>query len=209
MTDGGTKTGSESPGGKGATGFVAVASGCAGIGVADGVASIMCLPQRSGPRMGRPAPPHGEGGASSRMGISASIARRSTSTIAASAVELDWTVARLSRQRSASTARHRVADQPNALAPPARSASSAASNASPVLSRWAVVSRRENGSSTAPEAARAKPGVSAPCHRGVCAGRQHPSARIPLGAHDLAAGARGADQGWKATRVRLAAQPWG
>ena len=41
MTDGGTKAGSGSAGGKGAAGFVTVATGCAGIGVADGVASTM------------------------------------------------------------------------------------------------------------------------------------------------------------------------
>ena len=49
VTDGGTKTGGESAGGKGAEGFVALANGCARIGVAEGGASYTCVPPGSGP----------------------------------------------------------------------------------------------------------------------------------------------------------------
>ena len=45
MTDGGTKAGSGSAGGKGASGFVTVATGGAGIGVADGEASTTQTPE--------------------------------------------------------------------------------------------------------------------------------------------------------------------
>ena len=48
--------------------------------------------RRSGLQMGKDAPSHGEGSGSSRTGISASIARQSTSTLAAVAVESDWTM---------------------------------------------------------------------------------------------------------------------
>ena len=46
MTDGGTKTGDEFTGGKGAAGFCTAATGGAGIGFAGGGMSIMCLPSR-------------------------------------------------------------------------------------------------------------------------------------------------------------------
>ena len=50
VTDGGTKTGSGgSAGGEIASGLVTVATGCAGIGVAQGWVSVMCVPPRSGP----------------------------------------------------------------------------------------------------------------------------------------------------------------
>ena len=52
------------------------------------------------------------------MRISVAIARQSTSIQAAAAVEFDQTMASWSRSRSASTGRHRVADQPNASPPP-------------------------------------------------------------------------------------------
>ena len=100
------------------------------------------------------------------MRTSAPIARQSTSTIAATAAESHWTMASWSRSRSASTGRHCVADQPSAPAPPLCSASSASSNASSSLNLWAISSRCENGSSTAREAAREKPGVPAPCDLG-------------------------------------------
>ena len=73
------------------------ATGCAGIGVAEGVAPIMCMPRRSGPQTGGAAPSHGEGGGTRSMGMSASIARQSTSTIAAAAAESHRTMAPWSR----------------------------------------------------------------------------------------------------------------
>ena len=48
---GATAWGSGSGDGGSASVLVTVATGCAGIGVAEGVASIMCAPRRSGPRM--------------------------------------------------------------------------------------------------------------------------------------------------------------
>ena len=49
VTAGETAWGSGACGGKGASVLVTVATGCARIGVADGLASIMCMPPRSGP----------------------------------------------------------------------------------------------------------------------------------------------------------------
>ena len=66
---------------------------------------------------GRAAPRHGEGGGSSRMRPSVSIPRQSTSSMAAATAGSDRAMA-LSRQRSSSTARHRVADQSSASVPP-------------------------------------------------------------------------------------------
>ena len=66
---------------------------------------------------GQAAPRHGEGGGSSRMRISASIARQSTSLPAAAAAESDWTMV-LIQPRSSSTSRHRPTDQPSVSAPP-------------------------------------------------------------------------------------------
>ena len=54
-TAGPTAWGSGAGGGKGASGLVTVATGCAGVGAADGVASVMCVPRRGGSRMGSPA----------------------------------------------------------------------------------------------------------------------------------------------------------
>ena len=113
--------------------------------------------------MDRAPPRHGERGGASRMRASVSIALQSTSTLAAAAAaESDRTVA-LSRRRSASTSGHCVADQPNTSSSMVRSACSASRNASSVANRRAIASRRENGSSMASAAARAKPSVSARC----------------------------------------------
>ena len=127
------------------------------------------------------------------MRISASIARQSTSLPAAAAAESNWAMV-LIQPRSSSTSRRRLADQPSASAPPSRTVSSAWSSASSVPNRMAISSRRENGSSTAPEAAREKPGVPALLRPRRCAGRHHRSAYRP-GVPDLAAGAGGARTG--------------
>ena len=148
VTDGSTKAGSGSAGGKGAAGFATVSTGCAGIGVADRVASSMRTPP--GPRgighecsirgsirgwrriCGRgsllvvPAGPpprskdarlrHGEGSGTWRMRASASIARQSMSVMATAAARSTSAVS-WSCSRSASTGRHRVADQRSASPP--------------------------------------------------------------------------------------------
>ena len=134
------------------------------------------------------------------MRTSVSIARQSTSTIAAAAAEPDWTTASWSRWRSASTTappRGGPAERDRRRRSEARELC-ASSNASSVLNRRAIASRCENGSSTAPEAARAKPGVPAPCHPGG-APVDSTGVRIASVYTTWLLGPGGADQGSKAT----------
>ena len=146
---------------------------------------------------------HGEGEGISRKRSSTSIACQSTPPLPAAA---DWMTA-LSKSGSANKSGGRVSDQPKVSVPPVRGVSAVPGNASSVPNRRAFASRCENGRSTAPEAARSKPGVPAPCHPGGGpVGRQQRRAHR-LGVHDRAAGVGRRRGGVEGDRVRLAAHP--
>ena len=83
-----------------------------------GRGSLLVVPAGPPPRSKDARLRHGEGSGTWRMRTSTSIARQSMSVMAAAAVESDRTMAAWSRSRSASTGRHRVADQRSASPPP-------------------------------------------------------------------------------------------